>query len=229
MPSPVGHALGGVLFGWMVDGVPGTASGTRQVSAPTTPPEAVSRRPSLRAALSTALRDRRTFAFALLGPLADIDFLFGIHSQQTHSIGAALVVLLLAWAGGRGRHRRPSSLVPRPSGDASRPSSSAVSIGVRGQATGALRFAVACALAYGSHVLLDWMGNDTTPPIGIMAPWPVTDGYYQSQLFVFAAISRRYWLANFWTHNLMAVAREVLILVPLLAALFWWRARSARG
>ena len=49
--------------------------------------------------MDATLRHRTTLAFALLGPLADIDFLFGIHSRQTHSVGAALVVLavVLAW------------------------------------------------------------------------------------------------------------------------------------
>ena len=96
-------------------------------------------------------------------------------------------------------------------------------------AAGAFRFAVACACAYGSHVLFDWMGNDTTPPIGIMALWPFSDGFYQSNLFVFEAISRRYWLPGFWTHNLLAVVREVLIVGPAVAAVWWWRHRASRG
>ena len=56
------------------------------------------------------------------------------------------------------------------------------------------RLAVACAAAVASHVLLDWLGSDTTPPLGIMALWPLTREFYQSHAFLFMAISRRWWL-----------------------------------
>lgn len=88
--------------------------------------------------------------------------------------------------------------------------------------TGRWRWAVAASLAYASHVLLDWMGNDTTPPIGIMALWPLTTDFYESALHLFLPISRRYWLAGFLHHNLTAVVREILIVGPF-ALLAWWR------
>ena len=89
------------------------------------------------------------------------------------------------------------------------------------------RLAVAVTLAWTSHVLFDWLGSDTTPPLGVMALWPFSSEYYFSNAFFFEAISRRYWLDNFITHNLWAVAREILILGPVLAVLiaFRWRAR----
>ena len=34
------------------------------------------------------------------------------------------------------------------------------------------RWGAAVALAWGSHLLLDWLSNDTRPPLGIMALWP---------------------------------------------------------
>ena len=104
--------------------------------------------------------------FAWLGMAADLDFLIGRHSYQTHSVGAVVVVLaaVLAWT------RRP-------------------------------RLAVAGGVAYASHILLDWLGSDTTPPIGIMALFPFTTDFYQSELFVFDAISRRVWLWSTWVHN----------------------------
>ena len=88
--------------------------------------------------------------------------------------------------------------------------------------TGRWRWAVAAGLAYGSHLLLDWLGHDTTPPIGIMALWPFTAGYYQSDLHLFLPISRRYWVDGFLAHNLTAVAREVLCL-GLFTVLAYWR------
>ena len=77
--------------------------------------------------------------------------------------------------------------------------------------------ACAIALAYASHTLLDWLGSDSSPPIGIMALWPFSHEYFESAWHVFMAISRRYWLPEFWTVNLLALGRELLILVPLAA------------
>ena len=82
----------------------------------------------------------------------------------------------------------------------------------------------AVALAWGSHVLLDWLGRDTKPPFGIMALWPFSYAHYQSGLAIFPPTSRRYWLAEFWVVNLKALGIELLILAPL-AALVVWRYR----
>ena len=88
--------------------------------------------------------------------------------------------------------------------------------------TGAWHWAIAASLAYASHLLLDWLGNDTTAPIGIMALWPLSAEYYQSALHLFLPISRRYWVDGFLAHNLTAVAREVLCIGPF-AFLAYWR------
>jgi inner membrane protein len=89
------------------------------------------------------------------------------------------------------------------------------------------RVAIAVTVAWTSHVLFDWLGSDTTPPLGVMALWPFSSEYYFSNAFFFEAISRRYWLDNFVTHNVWAVAKELLILGPPLALLtaFRWRER----
>jgi membrane-bound metal-dependent hydrolase YbcI (DUF457 family) len=168
MPSPLGHALAGALFG-------GAVAGRH-------PPRALAH-PWWRAAAF----------FALLGCAADLDFLFGEHSGRTHSIGATLIVGLSILVATRGRRR----------------------------------WAIAGAAAYGSHILLDMLGHDTTPPIGVMALWPFSRGYYEANLHVFMAISRRYWLPGFVTHNLIAVVWE-LVLLGLPAALVWrWRRARA--
>jgi membrane-bound metal-dependent hydrolase YbcI (DUF457 family) len=76
--------------------------------------------------------------------------------------------------------------------------------------------AVGVAAAWSSHILLDWLGSDTSPPIGIMALWPFTDSFYQSSAFLFDAVSRRYWLPQeFIWGNLRAVIKEVFILGPI--------------
>ena len=56
------------------------------------------------------------------------------------------------------------------------------------------RFAVVIAAAWASHVLFDWLGSDDTPPLGVMALWPLSSAFYFADAFVFEAISRRYWL-----------------------------------
>jgi len=77
--------------------------------------------------------------------------------------------------------------------------------------------ALACGAAVASHILLDWLGSDTTPPIGIMALWPLTREFYQSSLFVFETISRQWWLPQFYVWNARAALREIAILLPIAA------------
>ena len=153
MPSPVGHALGGVIVG--------------EILAP------------------SAL-----ILCAVAGVLPDIDFAWGGHNRETHSLGAAMIagVVVFAWK------RNP-------------------------------RVATAVTLSWASHVLFDWLGSDDTPPLGVMALWPLSSDFYFANAFVFDAISRRYWLDNFITHNAWAVIKEVLILGPLAVIAFLWRAR----
>ena len=74
------------------------------------------------------------------------------------------------------------------------------------------RWAAAVTLAWGSHVLLDWLSNDTRPPLGVMALWPFTRDYYKASIEIFPPVSRRYWESRFWIYNLRALAVELLIL-----------------
>jgi hypothetical protein len=136
--------------------------------------------------------------YAALGVLPDADLLVGLHSMYSHSVGAAAAVALsaaLVPANGRARL-----------GGGSR-----------------IGFALACGAAYASHIFLDWLGSDTTPPIGIMALWPLTQAYYQSDLHWFLAISRRYWLPSFWTLNAAAAVREIVLLAPPVLLVWWLR------
>jgi membrane-bound metal-dependent hydrolase YbcI (DUF457 family) len=79
------------------------------------------------------------------------------------------------------------------------------------------RWAAAVAVAWGSHILLDWLSNDTRPPLGVMALWPFTRDYYKAGIEIFPPVSRRYWESRFWLYNLRAVAMELLIMLPLTA------------
>jgi membrane-bound metal-dependent hydrolase YbcI (DUF457 family) len=156
MPSPIGHALGGIAVGWGVTPRRDLAAG---------------------------------ITLSLVAAAPDLDLLFHRHREASHSIGAAIVAGLVAWA----ITRRP-------------------------------RWGAAVALAWGSHVLLDWLGRDTSPPLGIMALWPFSHGYYQARFAIFPQVSRRYRLGEFWIGNLHALGVELLILAPL-AALIVWRFR----
>lgn len=91
------------------------------------------------------------------------------------------------------------------------------------------RTGLVVATAWTTHVAFDWLGSDDTPPLGVMAFWPLTSTFYFADAFVFEAISRRYWLPGFWAHNLWAVCSEALMLGPLTAAACWWRNRTARA
>jgi len=59
----------------------------------------------------------------------------------------------------------------------------------------------------------------------VMALWPLSREFFFADAFVFEAISRRYWLPGFITHNVLAVAREVAILLPIAVGV-WWVRRS---
>ena len=155
VPSPVGHALGGLIVG--------------ELLAP------------------SAL-----ILCAVAGVTPDVDFLWGGHNRQTHSLGAAVIagVVVLAWK------RNP-------------------------------RLALAVMLSWASHVVFDWLGSDDTPPLGVMALWPLNSSFYFADAYVFEAISRRYWLDNFFSHNAWAVMKEILILGPV-ASVAWWLHRRSK-
>jgi membrane-bound metal-dependent hydrolase YbcI (DUF457 family) len=77
------------------------------------------------------------------------------------------------------------------------------------------RLGVAAGCAYATHTLLDWLAADSSRPIGIMALWPLTSDYYQVSRPVFDSIWRHNETPDFWSHNVKAIGRELIILVPL--------------
>jgi membrane-bound metal-dependent hydrolase YbcI (DUF457 family) len=173
MPSPVGHALAGLVV--------------HAVSAR----DAGERRSLGRAALLVAA-----------ATVPDLDLLFRLvdgrnhHQAETHSIGAAAICGVVVWIVARSR---------------------------RGARPGAL--AVVATAAWLTHVLLDYVGSDTHPPIGIMALWPFAGGYHKSPYILFMDIGRTLEWATV-RHNALAVAWEIVLLGPLLLAAWRLRARS---
>jgi len=80
--------------------------------------------------------------------------------------------------------------------------------------------------AWGSHVALDYLGLDTSPPFGEMALWPVSSAFYVSPVSLFYDIPRSF-AAEAIRHNLIAVLIEVVVLAPL-AVLSWRRVHSGQ-
>ncbi len=81
--------------------------------------------------------------------------------------------------------------------------------------------------AWSSHVVLDYFGLDTSPPVGEMALWPFSAAFYASPVSVFYDIPRSFSAAAI-RHNLVAVAIEMVILAPV-AWLCWGGFKSGSG
>ena len=148
---------------------------------------------------ATPIATPLVLACAALALAPDLDILLASHRTYTHSVAAVAVA---AFAGGTVARAR----------------------GAPGVATG-----LTCGLVVGSHILLDWLGRDSSTPRGLMALWPVSTAYFYSGIDLFADISRRYWKPEeFILKNAVSVARELLILAPP-AALAWWARRRGQG
>jgi membrane-bound metal-dependent hydrolase YbcI (DUF457 family) len=182
MPSPIGHALGGIAVAWAADLVPGDRAWR---TAP--------------AIASWYLRAGNGFTLlcAGLGAAPDLDLAFAAHRTVTHSISAALVVGLLAAA---------------VAGGAGRP---------------VARIALMCAGAYGSHLLMDWLGVDQYPPRGIQLLWPINREWYISDADIFRQTARlRIFTRGPMLTNVRAILQEIAILAPTLVALWLVRVKA---
>ncbi|HVR71816.1 MAG TPA: metal-dependent hydrolase [Vicinamibacteria bacterium] len=148
---------------------------------------------------------RRALVVSGAAVAPDLDLLFRYvdgrnhHQAETHSIGAAILAGLAVAA------------IARLAGRA------------RAAALGLVAFA-----GWLSHPLLDYFGNDTHPPIGLMALWPLDRGFYKSPFIVFMDIGRTLdWETV--RHNTVAVSWELLVLTPFLAAAWWLARRRVHG
>jgi membrane-bound metal-dependent hydrolase YbcI (DUF457 family) len=80
----------------------------------------------------------------------------------------------------------------------------------------------AAAAAWATHVVLDYLGRDNSPPIGLMALWPLSADFFASPVPLFYDIPRN-WSAAAIRDNTIAVLFELAVLAPL--ALLCWRGR----
>jgi inner membrane protein len=137
-------------------------------------------------------------AAAGLAVAADLDWLYPpAHRAMTHSLVAAVAAAALIAIVKRRERSADTAVV-----------------------------ALACGLAYASHLLLDWLGGDTKIPAGIQLLWPYSNDWFISPVGVFRATD----LGGFfkpWTmvSNALAVLRELLVMVPIAVAAHAWRRR----
>jgi inner membrane protein len=170
MPSPLGHSLASLAIGWAVARpAPGRQLWIQAV------------------------------ALVALGNAPDLDLLFGRHSAETHSVGAAVIAASVAALARWPIDSRPGVIW------------------------------LTAFLVWASHPLLDSLGQDTRAPIGVMAFWPISSSYFSWNVELFMPISRRYWLSGFIARNFLAMLREAAILGPFTAGVWWWRRRARAG
>jgi membrane-bound metal-dependent hydrolase YbcI (DUF457 family) len=141
----------------------------------------------------------QTALLAALGAAPDLDLLVGRHRYETHSIGAAVIAGSIA-----ALSRWP--IAP-----------------TRG------RIFWAATLAWATHPLLDMLAPDHWPPIGVMAFWPFSRGFYITGLEWFLPIGREWQLPATIALDARAAFRELLILVPIVALVWWVRTRRRRS
>jgi hypothetical protein len=149
---------------------------------------------------SRPVLSRLTIACVAAAAAPDLDILFRSHRTYAHSIGVACLAGIIAWLIARRRSNRPFAV------------------------------AFAIALAYGSHLLLDWLGKDSAPPYGLMVLWPFSSRFYISGADLFLEVSRSYGKPEeFIVGNFKAVGWESLLLAPIVAVAWWLRRRRSRG
>ncbi len=79
--------------------------------------------------------------------------------------------------------------------------------------------------AYLTHIVLDLFSKDTAAPFGVELLWPFSDAFTISPVLLFDDIWRGTLRELFGLHNWLAVAREVAIVGPVVAFV-WWRRRK---
>ncbi len=95
--------------------------------------------------------------------------------------------------------------------------------------------AVSASVAYASHLLLDWLTQDTRPPLGIPLLWPI-DLYSLSDWTPLGGVRHgvpgdTVWVVLgeiFSLHNAKAAAREALLVAPVYLALLMFVRSSSR-
>ena len=131
--------------------------------------------------------------------------------------------LLLRWVDGRNHHQGASHSI----GAAVIAGASVALVARATRWPRAIGLGLCAGAGWGSHLLLDYFGRDTHPPIGIPLLWPFSDTYFKSPLTLFLDIGRTLdW--HTVRHDALAVTWETVFILPILLATWWWRSRRWR-
>jgi membrane-bound metal-dependent hydrolase YbcI (DUF457 family) len=142
----------------------------------------------------------------MLAIAPDGDLFLETHRSLTHSVTAALVTTIIAaavtgWVT-RSRARRQGRLP-------------------------VARIALMCGAAYGTHLLLDWLATDRTPPFGLQLLWPISREWFISGANLFPQTERQRLLSiPSLRTNLIAFAWETILLGPVVALLWLVRVKA---
>jgi membrane-bound metal-dependent hydrolase YbcI (DUF457 family) len=145
-----------------------------------------------------AAGSRVALTCACLAAFPDVDLLLPItHRTVTHSLSAVAFVGVLM----------------------------IIAAGVTGKVTA--KIALTYMAAYASHLLLDWLQADPTPPFGLQLLWPFSSTWFISGWSVFRATDRRHVLeVATMKRNAVAILQELAILAPVMAALWLVRVKA---
>ena len=146
-----------------------------------------------------AASSRIALTCACLAALPDVDLLLPItHRTVTHSFAAVAAIGV----------------------------SMIIAAGVTGKVT--TKIALTYMAAYASHLLLDWLQADPTPPYGLQLLWPISSTWFLSGWNVFRATDRRHFLElATMKRNIIAVVQEIVLLAPVVLALWLVRVKAA--
>jgi inner membrane protein len=120
------------------------------------------------------------------------------------------------------------------------PSHSIVFAAVFGILAGALfpRRIYAFVMGFGlylSHVLLDYLVQDPSPPLGVPLFWPFTGAYYMAPFAFYRPFNYPINFAEpmlstvFSFHNFLTMMTETLILLPVLVFVSWYKRTTLRS
>ncbi len=149
--------------------------------------------------------------FAFIACLPDADFLPGwlqgnpnlYHTLWSHTVGAAVLVAAL-FAFGFSRKNGYFS-----------------------------RYFVIFFSLYYSHIILDFFNDDTRPPLGVMAFWPLSSTFYLSPFPLFDSVHKSSDSSTFVASvlslpNLVGAIKELIILSPVAGLSFFLKMRRKK-
>jgi membrane-bound metal-dependent hydrolase YbcI (DUF457 family) len=79
-----------------------------------------------------------------------------------------------------------------------------------------------------SHVATDYFGDDQRAPFGILACWPFSDRFVLADHPLFLSLHKTALADMFTLHNLRAVAHEILLTLPPLLVVVFYKLRPIR-